>query len=516
MSPTFLTGPRVAPYVDVVLPGPSLAEISKKVGLKYFTVAFALGGSGGCEPSWGGREPITDKGIIENIRGLQELGGQVIVATGGALGPYLETACASVVDLVEAYIKILDTVKTDHLDIDIEASVPADTVTRALAEVQEKRPNTTVRLTLMVQGDDYGLTPELGVNFLKKAKANNLRVDIVNPMTMEFGTSKSDWGEAVILALESTKKQMSDIWPELTDQALYAMLGATPMIGRNFNGKIFTQDHAKSLIKYAKEKNLGYLGFWSVSRDNGKCPNGGISPSCSSIKQEEYEFCKIFGEYDGPPVVVENGTRFHKEDGNSKGSGGLTGSKDKKGGKVCVGKEARFNEWCVANCAVGHCPKDICTCGVGLKAPTAKPTVRPDTPSRSKTTSKPSSQSNETLVSNDTISSTSPSTTVPVSSSSTTTSTTTTSSSTTTTTTTQSPSTTSSEKSVSTSSSSPSSITTENSPSSTQASLNSTLKYEVTKSKPLKKSVSELWNFNYTSPKGNRTVSEKENDILGH
>ena len=56
----------------------------------------------------------------------------------------------------------------------------------------------------MVQGDDFGLTPQLGVDVLTNAKANGVNVGIVNPMTMEFGTSRADWRDAVIAAANAT------------------------------------------------------------------------------------------------------------------------------------------------------------------------------------------------------------------------------------------------------------------------------------------------------------------------
>lgn len=375
LRPTDGRGPRVAPYVDIMMSGPSLSELSSATGAKAFTVAFAVGGTSGCEPMWGGELPLNESKIINNIREFQSMGGQVIVATGGALGPYLESICTTEAALTGAYFKILDTVKTNHLDIDIEAAVPLNVLVKSLKNVQNARPETTVRLTLMVQGDDYGLTPELGVNLLKAAASVGLRVDIVNPMTMEFGTSRSDWGEAVISALESTLKQMASIWPEKSTSTLRSMLGATPMIGRNFNGKIFEVKHARSLVDYAKKTGLGYLGFWSVGRDNGKCPGGGISPSCSSIAQSEYEFTKLFNEYAdfaGQPSN-ENGTSSNEIDDkvtNDKSTASpSTTTTSAPLIKTCKGHESRFDEWCVANCARDNCPESICTCSTSPLAP---------------------------------------------------------------------------------------------------------------------------------------------------
>lgn len=167
----------------------------------------------------------------------------------------------------------------------------------ALKSLQSQVPDMTLSYTLMIQGDDYGLTDALGVEVLRNAAHHGVVVDVVNAMTMEFGTKKASWGDAVIAAAESTHKQMKQVWPHKSDNELYGMLGVTPMIGRNYNGKIFLAEHARHLVEWAKTKNVGHLSFWSIGRDNGKCPNGGISPDCSSIAQSDLEFTKIFQEY---------------------------------------------------------------------------------------------------------------------------------------------------------------------------------------------------------------------------
>jgi chitinase len=53
--------------------------------------------------------------------------------------------------LAEAYLIVLNTVGTNHLDIDIETTVPTDMMNKALAIVQRQRPEITVSFTLMVK-----------------------------------------------------------------------------------------------------------------------------------------------------------------------------------------------------------------------------------------------------------------------------------------------------------------------------------------------------------------------------
>jgi len=83
-------------------------------------------------------------------------------------------------ELVAAYKYVLDTVGTNQIDVDVETSVDFDKMNPALAQLQAERPGSTVSFTLMVQSDDYGLTPALGVELLKHAKAAGVDVNIGN------------------------------------------------------------------------------------------------------------------------------------------------------------------------------------------------------------------------------------------------------------------------------------------------------------------------------------------------
>ncbi|WP_026361349.1 chitinase [Amycolatopsis nigrescens] len=288
--------PESAPYIDITAPKPSLVDVANATGQKVFTLAFVLADSTGCNPAWGGTIPLDDQRILDDVRALKAAGGKVIVATGGAAGPYLESTCDTADALAGAYRKILDTVGADQLDIDVESNIPQDMVNTALATVQKER-GTAVSYTMRVLGDDYGMDP-YSLEVLRSAAAHGVDV-LVNPMTMEFGSSRPNWGDAVIAAANASLGQLREIWPDLSDADLKRRLGVTPMIGRNYNGKIFQQSDATKLVDWANANHIGLLAFWSAGRDNGSCPGGAVSPTCSSIEQSEYEFTKIFAGFHG-------------------------------------------------------------------------------------------------------------------------------------------------------------------------------------------------------------------------
>jgi chitinase len=71
------------------------------------------------------------------------------------------------------------------------------------------------------------------------------------------------------------------------------------MIGRNDTGPIFSIADGQKLVSWANSNHIGLLAFWSVGRDNGGCPGGGVSPTCSSISQSQYQFTSMFGGFTG-------------------------------------------------------------------------------------------------------------------------------------------------------------------------------------------------------------------------
>lgn len=282
--------PAVAPYLDIVSGSADVDAIYKATGQASFVASFVVADSAGsCTPTWGGETAIGDSTIKAEIDKITANGGKVIVATGGATGTYLETAC-SASELATAYEKALDAAGSNYLDIDIEQTVTDATVTTALATVQKAR-GTSVTLTLPVGGTEVGLT-DAGIALLTSAKNAGLDVT-VNAMTMNFSAT-GDWGTALTTATEAVKADVASVWTGLSDTEIYDMLGVTPMIGVNNSGGTTMLANAKTLIAYAEQKGLGFVRFWSVNRDNGDCADGSVKSNCSGVSQDEYAFTSLF------------------------------------------------------------------------------------------------------------------------------------------------------------------------------------------------------------------------------
>jgi chitinase len=285
----------VAPYVDVTFSDrPDLSEVARTTGHDDFVLSFILAREAGCEPSWGGVLPLDDAQLLADVAALQSTGGEVVVASGGADGPYLENACTSATELAAAYQRALDAVDANSLDVDIESDVPVTVVTEALAELQRER-GTGITLTLQVT-DESGLTP-LAVEVLQAAAEQELDVT-VNAMVMNFDPEDA-WGDAMISTAQATVEQMREVWPDASSESLHHRLGLTLMIGRNDTGVVTTVSDAQRVLEHARAHDVGFLGFWSLARDNGDCPGQEVASSaCSGLDQRPYEFTELFAEHD--------------------------------------------------------------------------------------------------------------------------------------------------------------------------------------------------------------------------
>ncbi len=303
------------PYV-YVMPGPSedskpssIVDAAKQTGIKYFTLAFII--SQGCQAIWGdftqpGKLPLgipagTPDPMMTAITQLRQLGGDVTISFGGENGQELGQSCQDVTSLQEQYQSVIDAYKVTYLDFDIEGASVADAASidrrnKAIAALQQANANLCISYTLPVMPD--GLTAD-GVNILKNALHNGVKVCVVNVMTMDYGSSvpPNQMGKSAISAAQATEKQLLQI-------NMPAKIGITPMIGANDSvPETFTLDDGRQLIDFAKQNNyIGLLSMWSLGRDK-PCAGGAtgiVSSICSGLpQQQKFDFIKLFGVFNG-------------------------------------------------------------------------------------------------------------------------------------------------------------------------------------------------------------------------
>jgi hypothetical protein len=289
---------KVAPYVDMSNDQEPMLDSAAKAGMKTYSAAFVI--SAGCAPIWGDTLPVTnDPAMDQEIATAKADGAAPIVSFGGSGGTELAMACTTESSLQAAYQSVITHLGVNHIDFDIEGApldYTADNNLRfeAINGLESANPGLVVSVTLPVL--PTGLAPD-GVAFLNLAKADGTRIDLINVMAMDYGSSfTGDMGQEAIQAAESTLTQAKADWSGDT----YANIGVTPMIGQNdTSGEIFTEADAQTLVSWADGQHLGRLGFWSVDRDQ-PC-SGSVSglPSCSEISQSALDFTKIFDGYSG-------------------------------------------------------------------------------------------------------------------------------------------------------------------------------------------------------------------------
>ena len=287
-----------APYVDTGLSNTTLTTVAAGYGTQFFTLAFVNGS--GCQwslPNLSGWE--------SQVSALQAEGGDVSVSFGGYTVDTDDTdlgaQCSSAGAMAAQVESVVTTLHVTHLDFDIESnemynSADVALTAQALAQVRSwaSAGGEQLTITYTIPVLPTGLT-STGTSVLQTSLANGFTPDVVNIMTMDYGTSGTEMGTAADQALDATAGQLESIYG-ISSAAAYARLGNTPMIGQNdSSGEIFTLADAATVESYAASRGIALLSFWAEGRDNDGCPNAGYASStCSGISQANGAFTQAF------------------------------------------------------------------------------------------------------------------------------------------------------------------------------------------------------------------------------
>jgi hypothetical protein len=293
-----------APYVDTGLSYSStLSDWASSYGTKYYTLAFVDGA--GCQWSLPNQSSWQSE-----ISALQADGGDVSISFGGYTvdtdNDDLGATCSSASAMAAQVESVVTTLGVTHLDFDIESneltnSADYTLTAQALAQVRSWASSNgeSLSISYTIPVLPTGLTSS-GVDVLDAAAAAGFTPNVVNIMTMDYGTSGTEMGSAADQALDATAGQVSTAFG-ISTSAAYAMLGNTPMIGQNdSSGEIFTLADASTVESYAAQQGIALLSFWSEGRDNGGCPGQtSASSTCSGLTQSTGQFTQIFQAFAG-------------------------------------------------------------------------------------------------------------------------------------------------------------------------------------------------------------------------
>lgn len=336
-----LWGDRVfTPYVNTLLnTNYDYVAAMQGGGFKHLALGFIDANAAG-EPAWQGSEDFgsqTDLKLRTQIANVRNQGGDVMVSFGGQTegSPVQELAIAikNVPDLQAAYQQVIDELDLKYIDFDIEGDKmlvnnPAsiDRRSKAIAGLQAEAAaegrELHVHYTLPTTAQ--GLE-ERAMEVLDSAVRNGVELDVVNIMTMNYNDGiiydgqggRPTMGQVAINAVlggdfrdglfVQLKETLAAHDIAKTDDQIWSMIGITPMIGVNDgeNGKdIFTLADAQTVLNFAKNHDIGQIGYWSIGRDRNPNHAVGLSEWHSGIGQSPYAFAKVFAPFEAASLNI--------------------------------------------------------------------------------------------------------------------------------------------------------------------------------------------------------------------
>ncbi|MDB5869073.1 MAG: hypothetical protein JWP96_1405 [Polaromonas sp.] len=275
----------------------SLIDAKNSAGMTSAMLSFAITrGSCAFDPT------LLNK--LPDARNYVAAGGKLLISFGGTDGIYAEIACKDDNQLFNMMEKLMNDSGTRRFDFDLEGHQLLDTEgtarrTRVLARLQAKYPDLYISFSL--PGWLRGVNAA-SMDILNTAIRAGIRIDRVNVMAQSFGQENlrtmvvpSTVGQAVIMTFQSAAGQLATLYPNKTQTQLHAMMGMTPMIGKNDDGSVFTFDDARTIANFAKQNGVGMISYWSFQRDRAQASNGNTNLNAfSGVAQSNFQYHSIF------------------------------------------------------------------------------------------------------------------------------------------------------------------------------------------------------------------------------
>jgi len=258
--------------------------IALPVDVKTLTWAFAVGECGA--ETWNGLD--AQKIADANVAAFDRAGIGYIVATGGEGGMF---TCGSDAGM-EAFIARYASPSLVGIDFDIEAKQTpeqVDALVQRAVAARAKHPRLRMSFTLPTFASSDGSARSLnaqGERVLQAIRRHGLDDYTINLMVMDYGDAQA--ANCVV------KQGVCDMAASAMQAALNLhrhhgvplnRIELTPMIGVNdVAANVFRLDDARALARWARERGLAGLHFWSLDRD-APCttPTPAASSTCSGV-----------------------------------------------------------------------------------------------------------------------------------------------------------------------------------------------------------------------------------------
>ncbi|MEU9443583.1 carbohydrate binding domain-containing protein [Streptomyces sp. NPDC048304] len=303
-----------APYFEAYN-GDSPAALSQASGAKYLTMAFLQADKkGSCTPYWNGDTgtPVSSSVFGADFGTIRSRGGDVIPSLGGYAadngGTEIADSCTNVDSIAAAYEKIITTYDVSRLDMDVEDNSLTNTAgidrrNQAIKKVEDwaAANGRSVQFSYTLPTTTTGLA-DSGLAVLRSAKNAGARIDVVNIMTFDYYDGATHhMATDTETAASGLHDQLASLYPDLSDSQLWNTIGVTEMPGVDDYGpaETFTTADATTVYDWAVAKGINTLSFWALQRDNGGCPGGSASDTCSGIAQDTWYFTHTFAPFTG-------------------------------------------------------------------------------------------------------------------------------------------------------------------------------------------------------------------------
>lgn len=276
----------------------TLEQLYEKTRQKWTFLAFI--NSYNHTPGWSYNLDYSTNYYENQINYIRSKGGDVAISFGGSNGNEIATDSTNLDIIFNNYKKVIDKYHLKYIDLDIEGvtlynTTANDLRNKALKKLKQLYPYLIIQYTLPVSPD--GLHQE-ALSLLQNAKTNNVPIDIVNLMCMDYGhyyapQPTNNMGNYAKLCCATVKNQLIQLG--LTQTAI----GCTVMIGQNdIQEEVFTTYDGNYLLKALSSiPEVKLLSFWCINRDNGNGVGKYTSCNWSSIQQKEYEFTYLFQQF---------------------------------------------------------------------------------------------------------------------------------------------------------------------------------------------------------------------------
>ncbi|KAJ3313892.1 hypothetical protein HDV04_001453 [Boothiomyces sp. JEL0838] len=308
----FPSGKIFAPYALYDDFSTDVVNSVKSTGVKFYRLAFVdiLKSNGKLVFN---SQDLNSK--VAQVKKIRDNGGDIIISFGGALpdGTQDEIAgqIADVNALVKAYQSVIDLYQPPSIDFDIEAGTVTDEVMKRRNDAIKilKQNNQDLHISLTVAVGTNGLVEgTTGITAVRAAAAQNVPIDVVNIMAMDYGASTPNgdtkMGDYAISAAKGTHDQLKALnFP--------ASIGITPMIGKNDQQNlVFSLDNAKQVVDFANSVDyISLLSFWGLQRDVKFAANAQCNLAASScVVQNDFDFTKVFNQFNCPDGLVQQGS----------------------------------------------------------------------------------------------------------------------------------------------------------------------------------------------------------------